>query len=556
MPTPTPSSILLAFASVAVLAGRWSRVKDNAYWFAAVLVVLILAAAGVVMAPLTSTISEDLLRRQSVWINDPLAACEQWLILFVGLLTALSMIDIQERERPSIASCGYILFALAGLMLVAQANDLISLGLALEIIRLAVGALASGRDCSHPPTSRSSMIGSSDSTVYWMEWLASGLVWLGVALLANSTASTQFDAIEAVLTATYESPADSITTAVPSRQIRLAAGMIVLGLLAQFGIAPYQALFRSVRTRTDWRATFVLLTGPLTGSIALTRLLGTVFVGLGQAIAILILTVSLATLALSAVLALRSMSSGVKSIPTIMSSLMLLQVCWLAVGLMTVSIELAHSPSRWGAFSTQLDSLALIIFSQLSFVLIVGSLIAGFAYLGRLDRDVEFLEDLKGLSQYSPWMSILLSVGLLSAVGGPLTIGFWSHWWMMIAGCNVHVRSSVSEFSPHGGVRFLVLMSVLTTAVVGVAVVRIAREMFLESPLAQPNAVGGRGVFMTSVIASTVCLLLGLFPQAVIRPLSIVRASRLQPVPTNRRGSGNNSIGSHVRKPAHSNEDF
>lgn len=543
MPIPVPSSILLTFASVALLGSQWSRVKDNRYWFVAVLAALVLAATALAMTSFSSAISTDLLSQRTIWTNDPLAVCEQWLIVCFGLLTAVSIFDAQDSERQSIARCGYLLFTLAGLLLVAQANDLISLGLSLEVIRLALSGLESDAGNRHDPIGR-----LSASSFYWIDRLSSGLIWLGVALLANVTAATQLDAIAAVLATTYESVADSIIAVSPSRQLRLAVCMIVLGLLSQCGSVPFQTIRYRLKRRNDWRRAFIVMVGPLAGSIALTRLLGMTFVGLGQSLAVFLLAISLATLAFSAMLALRCLSPGMKSMALMISSLMLLQAGWLAVGLMTVTMELAHHISRWGAFAGQSESLAVVVFSQLSFVLIGCGLLNGLAHLSRLDRDVEFLEDLKGLSRYSPWTAVALAITLISALGGPLTIGFWSHWWMMAAGCNVHVRSSASEFAPYGGVRFLMLAALATTVVVGIVVIRVAREMYLEAPLAQPAAVGGRGTFMTSVIASTACLLLGLFPQTAMKPLSIVRAPRPQPVPTNHRGSGSNAVGTALLK--------
>ena len=548
MPFSASPTMLLAAASIALLAGRYFQFRAKRICEFSFLIAILSAAYFLSIEPVRTDDAPGLSHIRPVFRNDALACCEQWLILVFGLLTGLSFFDAPRRDEDTPNTYGFLLFAIAGLMLVAGSNDFLSLGLSLEIVNLAVLAL---RRLSSIPLDDRSSNGSQASAIdnartkdLWFGGIATGGMWLGIALLSNAVATTHFDAARQVLTAAYDPGNDQAAIGTPSKLILLAVGLIAMSQFARMGLVPFSLGFGSNRHDSSRPVNGIgMLAGQLAGSIALTRLFGCVLVGLGQSLAVLTMTVTLATFVVAAIMALRGLAAGVRSISRWVKSLVLLQSGWLAVGLITASIERQHLGIRWGEFTHENETLGLIVFTQLTSLLGCGGVFWALGHLKRVDRDVEFLEDVKGLREYAPTVSLALIVALATLVGCPFTLGFWARWTILLAGSNVHLKSTSRIFEPHSGLRFVMLTGIVATTLTSIAVFRMAREMFFESPLARPVPIGGRGSLLASVIAAVACVLFGIAPQLALSPLKAIRAPRPFAPVAPQRGSGKNSLG-------------
>lgn len=576
MPIPASPTILLAVASVALLCGRSLPVRLNwipSYGF---LIAGLLAAYFLVREPVVTWDAAGALPL-STWNNDGFALSEQWIVLAFGVLFGFSILDSPLHRSDSSRLGGFLLFAVAGMMLVAASNDFLTLGLSLEIVNLAIMALSRQRDPRpdnrpraagrNKPTGETLPIEKLDREVDtnhclpsgdspnkppvaafyanpWFHWLPSAWMWLGIALLSNATATTNFDRIRLILIEAYDPGDHQTAIGAPSKLILLASGLIAMGLFAQMALVPFHlGQFATLRRQSNWTSLFVQMASQFTGAIALTRLFGYLFVGLSQALLVLTIVVTLATFALCAVMGLRGLSPGTQSMRDLVCSLILLQAGWLAVGPMIVAIELDHSALRWGAFPHQPESVAIVLFGQVASLLAGCGAYSALSYLARTDRRIEFLEDVKGLARYSPVTSIALLAPLASVCAVPWTAGFWARWMLMLAGHNVHVKSTSSILTPHYGIRMSILAGVLATVAFVAPVLRLAREMFLESPLAKQAPTGGRGPLAVSLITATASLLIGVSPHLVIGPLKFIQSPRTVSPHDPERGSGRNSLG-------------
>jgi NADH:ubiquinone oxidoreductase subunit 2 (subunit N) len=523
MPLPTTPTILLAAGGLAMVAGRFVPARFGFVWGWLFLVTLLSAAFAQIWIPVSTEAIVVDFERHRVWIHDALAISEQWLVLTFGLCMGILLFDLPLRQERSWSRYAYLLFLVGGLMLVAQSNDLLSLGLSLEIVGLSTGGLRSqlgfSKHDTHSEFSRCDVESPLGDGSLPLEWVASSLMWFGIALLASLVVSTQFDAIRLVLAdASYRGDAQS-TNAAPSLLILLSAGMIMISLIGRMGAVPFHLAFSGCfgnEATFAWGST--VLAGQLAGSIALCRLCGRVFAGLGSSLAVLLTVISLSTFFVSVLMSVRGFSREVRSIPRWLFSLFQLQSGWFCIGLIVASLELEHPEARWGGFPQQVEALGFLVIAQVASFLSLVGLIAVVTHRASGTRPVEFVEDLKGMSQFAPIEAVALLVTLASLIGCPWTIGFWGRWLTMLAGNNLHLKSS-SIFVPLAGIRVVILVGIIATLFASHVLIRIFREMFLESPLSRPVAIGGRGSRFVGLIAALSCALLGIAPQLLLAPL-------------------------------------
>lgn len=538
MPLPTSPVILLAFASVGLIIGRTFRPAAGRFWGIYCLTAVFVTGVDLFADPLRQFHAQSQGSSETAWVHDSLAGAEQWVVLAFGLLTSLSLFDSHRYLKASSGSPGFILFALAGLMLVAGANDAIALELSLEIISVTVIALL--RSCRS-----GSGRGTQGQVNYaWFAAMASGLVWLGIAFLANSLATTHYEQIRTILIDAYDPGGNREPIGAPSKLVLLSTGLIVAGLLARMGMAPFQFQWTSLaRHESLCIAGFLMQAGLLAGSFALCRLLGLVFAGVGQMLLPLVIVFSLATLAITCLLSLSGFSPGAKSIPRWLVCLVLFEGAMTGLGLMTVTSELEHPGARWGAFLAGHESISLIVYGQLAFLFAFSGFYFTLELLSRGNRGVEFLEDIQGLGRVAPVLAATMMVTLVSVVGCPLTAGFWSRWETLLCAANAHVKSTTSIYSPQTGLRFLMVVAIVTACCLTVFVASIARQLFLELPLARPVMGRQRGLFSASLISGLAVLTLGIAPDVVLKPLESISSPRAVPPVVPSRGSGKNSVG-------------
>ena len=545
MSFPTPPTILLAAGGLAMVSGPIFRFRLPEFWKWYFLVSLLIAAGGTFIDPLTPSPALETLNVNRAWVNDTLAIWEQWVVLTFGLLSGVALFEVPSKINDGSRVYGFLLFVIAGLLLVVRSNDFLSLGLSLEICNLATYAL---RRASHSPDESTSatlnvvnLVPSFERFRNRFEALSSACMWLGVALLTNCVATTQFDGVRLVLLDAYDPGDTENVIGAPSKLLLLSTGLIVCSLMARMGLVPYQLGFSPDVRRHSFRLSVpAMLVDTLAGSVVLTRLCGRVFVGIGQPLDVLISVMCLASFALASVMAVRGFSAEVKAVPRWVTSLVLLQSAWMCVGLMTVTMELQYPAARWGVFPEQNETLGLMVLSQFAGLFAVGGMVWTLIHLERADRGVEFQEDLKGLGRYAPAAAIGLTVSLASLIGSPWTAGFWSRWLILLAASNVHLKETSSIFAPYAGLRMVLIVGTVATVIVAGSVIRLLREILLESALSRPTLVGGRGPLVASLIAAVATVLIGVAPQLLLVPLRSIESPRELEPRNLPRGSGKN----------------
>jgi NADH-quinone oxidoreductase subunit N len=149
------------------------------------------------------------------------------ILVIVGLLTMAISGPTVERERlPAGEYYALILFALAGMMLMATATDLLVIFLALEVLSLAVYVLTGLR--------RDSPIASEAAFKYFLLGAFSSAFFLyGIAFTYGVTGSTHLDRIGSVIAAGAAGAAQG------TMMQRLAVGLLLVGFAFKVSAVPF-----------------------------------------------------------------------------------------------------------------------------------------------------------------------------------------------------------------------------------------------------------------------------------------------------------------------------
>jgi NADH-quinone oxidoreductase subunit N len=146
------------------------------------------------------------------------------ILVIIGVLTLAISGPTVERERlPAGEYYALTLFALAGMMLMATATDLLVIFLALEVLSLAVYVLTGLR--------RDSPVASEAAFKYFLLGAFSSAFFLyGIAFTYGVTGSTHLDRIGSIIAA---------QSLAPTAMQRLAAGLLLVGFAFKVSAVPF-----------------------------------------------------------------------------------------------------------------------------------------------------------------------------------------------------------------------------------------------------------------------------------------------------------------------------
>ncbi len=525
MPLPFPPTILLAIGGLLLVGRQWLRdVRSGAsLWLVAWLyAAYALAAHGSARGDVAARAAAE-----SVWVvADVLALSGQWLALTLGLLFGVGSIGRISREGATPERLGYLSFLIAGVMLVVCANDAITLALSLEIVQFAAIALrrleldARSRSTPHPADEFSS---PRDEATLWLGIAASVCVWLGLALAASVSASTQFDDLRIVLAQAYSPGPGRLGIGAGSKLGLLAIGLVVTGIGSRMGLVPWQSILsENVRGVGYWTSGCIVLSSQLAGVFALARLCGTVWIGFAGELIVLLIVLSATTFAVAGGLSARGLARGEGALRRWLIALTMLHGAWLLIGVLAATAELAVPENSLSAATGQPSALSLLVFSASASLLGLAGLFLLLNHLARGDRDIEYLDELLGLGQLAPVTATGLMIVLASLIGHAPLWGCSGLWLMLVAGFHVRAvdATGASSLAPHPGVIVLLIVATLSTLLAATMVIQFARVMFLEAPISRTRPQGGMASLGAGLFVAVTLVIVGLAPSKLLALLT------------------------------------
>jgi len=387
----------------------------------------------------------------------------------VGVLTMLLSSEVVEREGlPAGEYYALTLFAIAGMMMMAAATDLLVIFIALEVFSLAVYVLTGIR--------RASATSAEAAFKYFLLGSFSSAFFLyGIAFTFAVTGSTRLEPIGVEL-----------AKGAPSTLSLLAVGLLVVGFAFKVSAVPFHMWTPDAYEGAPTIVTAFMSTGVKAAAFAsFARVFLSPFEPLqGQWIPVLS-AIAAATMIVGTVVGV--VQSNIKR--------------------MLAYSSIAHAGYLLlGIIATNSTGKAAVLFYLLAYAVTNLGALGIVAILGTPENEHDELRDFAGLWQARPGLAALMTVFLLSLGGFPPTAGFIGKWYIFTA--------AVQE-----GHYWLAIIGVLTSVISVFFYLRIVVMMYMSesAPGVDARRPAVSGTAMAGLALATLAVLyLGVLPTRVL----------------------------------------
>jgi NADH-quinone oxidoreductase subunit N len=391
------------------------------------------------------------------------------ILVVIGVMTMLLSPPLVEREElPGGEYYALTLFALAGMMLMAMATDLLVIFLALEVMSLAVYVLTALRR-----NSEASVEGAFKYFI--LGGFSSAFFLYGLAFVYGLTHTTRLDRIgSALATASAAHPTLGL----------LALGLLLVGFLFKVSAVPFHMWTPDAYEGAPTIVAGFMSTGVKAAAFAaLVRVLAIAFPSMHAVWYPVIWAMAAVTMILGTVVGVAQ-----TNLKRMLAYSSIAHAGYLLVGLA------ASNDTGRGA----------ILFYLLAYGV---TNLAAFGLIGLLathDRANDDLASMAGLSNRHPALAAVFSVLLLSLGGIPPTAGFVGKWYIFSAA----IRS---------GDYGLAIIGVLTSVVSIFFYLRVIVMMYMAEPGDAPTSPEpSRGAAFTLAAALVITFYLGILPTRIL----------------------------------------
>ncbi len=425
--------IFLSLAACAILLlGVYGKPHNRdrlCYWLAIAALVLCALLVG------TDFSASAVVAFNRMFIDDPLSKV---LKIAVCLLSAGAFAYSRRynRARGLFKSEYYVLglFAVAGMMVMASANHLLTLYLGLELMSLCLYAMiAYYRDDRLAP--------EAAMKYFVLGALASSMLLYGMSLLYGLTGHLE---LHAVASALHGVEGDHAASA-----LALAVVFIVVALAFKLGAVPFHMWVPDVYHGSPTSTTAFLAAAPKIAAFAVVMRL--LVGGLGDVAAM--------WQQMLIILAVLSVAAG----------------NLIAIAQSNLKRMLAYSTIShigfflFGVASGTEQGYSASLFYVLIYALMSLAAFGAILCLARAGYESDRLDDLKGLSRRSPWLAFLLLILMLSMAGIPPTVGFFA-------------KLSVIQALVRAELVWVAVVAVLLAVVGAFYYLRVIKLMYFDQP--------------------------------------------------------------------------
>jgi NADH-quinone oxidoreductase subunit N len=393
------------------------------------------------------------------------------LALILVATAATILLSLGYLERESLLAPEYyslVLFAAAGMMFLAGAEDLIVLFLGLEVMSVAVYVLAG--------INRGSIFSAEAALKYFLIGaFASAFLLYGIALVWGATGSTSLAEIGQRLSGP-ELPLLA----------KLGLALLLIGMGFKIAAVPFHMWAPDVYDGSPTPVTGFMATGvKAAGFVALARILVEAFPHAAGSWQPAVAGLAIASMVLGNLVALAQRPlKRMLAYSSIAHAGYLLAALW--------------PGSQLGVSATLVYLAAYVLTSLAAFGIL--------AVLGRDgERDVS-LDSIAGLARRRPWLAFGLSVCMLSLLGFPGTFGFVGKW-AILAGLAEQRQLALS------------VVLVVTTLVSAGYYLPVVMAVYMRDPLSSDAHQGSglpRPALVTVALAIGIVLVLGVLPSGAL----------------------------------------
>ena len=392
-----------------------------------------------------------------------------WILIVVGALSLAISVPTIERERlPGGEYYALMLFAIAGMMLMATATDLLLVFLALEVLSLAVYVLTGIR--------RTSPASTEAALKYFLLGAFSSAFFLyGIAFTYGLTGSTHLDRVGSLMASQAQSPT-------PMRY--LAVGFLLVGFAFKIAAVPFHMWTPDAYEGAPPAVTGFMSTGVKAAAFA-----------------------AFVRVFLSALSPLRADWMPVLAVVTAAT-----MIVGTVVGVAQSNVKrmLAYSSIGHGGYlllaliAANNVGKGAILFYLLTYAITNLGAFGVIAVLESGGRANDRVEDYAGLWSERPRLAALMTIFLLSLGGFPPLAGFIAKWYVFTA-------------AVEAGYTGLAIVGVLTSVVSVFFYLRIVVMMYMtprQTPSDIPPVPGIAGLALT--VSAALVFYLGVLPTRVL----------------------------------------
>ncbi len=400
---------------------------------------------------------------------DPLSTLVQAILLVSAAIVILSSIDyVKRRSRYPGEYFALILFATLGAMFLASGNELITIYVAIELTSISQYILAGflkGDQRSSEAGLKYLLLGA----------LSSAVLLYGIALIYGSTGTTTLPGVREALTRTA-----------PSTFALLGVGLLIAGFGFKMAVVPFQMWVPDVYQGAPTPTTaFLSVSSKIAGFTVVLRVFGAGLQPLDQYWTLVFALLAAVTMTLGNVAALRQTNvkrlMGYSSIGQAGYALTGLAAARHTTATGLLFFLLAYAITNLAAFA------AIIYFSD------------------RLGSDE--IADYAGLGRRSPIMAGVLTIALLSLVGLPPMVGFWSKVYLFLSAFDA-------------GLVVLVVIGLLNSALAAFYYLKIVHAMYLRAPTTDKDLPSTPNLSVAALVAVVGIFVAGIIPTPFIQAAS------------------------------------
>src|SRR5579863_1816927 len=460
-----PEIVLCGFGMlVMLLAPVVSKARHG------VLAGLSLVGAALALASTYFPLTHPGLAYTGLFRADAFSLFVHWIVCGAAFLVILGSISYLKRDDLDAAEfCALILFATAGMGVMAGAHELLTAFIGLEMSSIASYILATYRRDA-PRSNEAAM------KYFLLGSFATAFFLYGIALSFGATGSTHLDLMTPLAN-------DSARTL-----LKIGLGFIFVGLAFKVAAAPFQLWTPDVYEGAPAPVTALLSTGPKAAAFALAlRILGSVDAA-----------APLWFWALWVVAALSMFAGNLSAIVQTSMKRMLAYSSIAHAGYILVALTAAAATDHPEA------GIAAALFYLVGYALVKLGAFLIVAHLGGPGERRVDIEDFTGLGRRQPALAACLSLFLLSLLGLPITAGFLGKFYVF----NAALESNLI---------WLAILLALNSVIGSYYYLRVIVVMYMREPAAEIAAVPVPWTLSVVLwIAAAGTVYAGLFPARII----------------------------------------
>jgi NADH-quinone oxidoreductase subunit N len=399
---------------------------------------------------------------------DNFALFVNGVLIVVGVLTILLSGRVADAdELPQGEFYALMLFAVAGMMLMASATDLLVIFLALEVLSLAVYVLTGIR--------RASAAGAEAAFKYFLlGGFSSAFFLYGVALMYTVVGSTRLEQIGMTLA----------TEASHGPLVHFAIGLLLVGFAFKVSAVPFH-----MWTPDAYQGAPTVVAGFMSTAVkaaafaALVRVFLTAFGALRADWTPVVWLIAIATMIVGTVIGVAQ-----TNLKRMLAYSSIAHAGYLLIGLVAGSAA----------------GKAAVLFYLLAYAVTNVGAFGVIALLATRDRPHDTLDDFAGLWNVRPALAALMTIFLLSLGGFPPTAGFVGKWYIFTA-------------AVERGEYLLAIIGVLTSVISVFFYLRVVVMMYMSEAEGAPAAPPlSRLALAGLAVATLVVFYLGILPARIL----------------------------------------